>query len=54
MKILMAVMLVLATTARVLAMPTRAELSKAQPLVFELMAPTLEEYKSADERPPLP
>ena len=32
------------------AMPTRAELSKAQPLVNELMAPVLEEYKSSADK----
>ena len=47
MKKLMIAITALATTAQVLAMPTRAELSKAQPLVNELMAPALEEYKSA-------
>ena len=47
---LMIALVVMAATARVLAMPTRAELSKAQPLVVELMAPTLEEYKSATDK----
>ena len=44
--------LLAATTATVnlLAMPTRAELSKAQPLVVELMGPTLEEFNSATDK----
>ena len=40
----------MAATFHVLAMPTRAELSKAQPLVAELMAPALEEFKSAADK----
>ena len=50
MKKLIIVMAALAATAQVLAMPTRAELSKAQPLVVELMAPTMGEYKSATDK----
>ena len=50
MKKLMIAIAALAATVQVLAMPTRAELSKAQPLVAELMAPALEEYKSAADK----
>ena len=50
MKKLMIALAALAVTAHVLAMPTREELSKAQPLVNELMSPTLEEYKSAADK----
>ena len=50
MKKLMIAMAALAATAQALAMPTRAELSKAQPLVNELMAPALDEYKSATDK----
>ena len=50
MKKLMIAIALLAATAQALAMPTRAELSKAQPLVNELMAPALEEYKSAADK----
>ena len=50
MKKLIIAMAALAATAQALAMPTRAELSKAQPLVNELMAPSLEEYKSAADK----
>ena len=32
------------------AMPTQAELKKAQPLVAELMAPALKEFKAADAK----
>lgn len=41
---------VLAVTAHALAMPTSAELSKAQPLVNELMAPALEKFKSSADK----
>lgn len=50
MKKLAILFAVMVATAHLLAMPTRAELSKAQPLVVELMAPTLEEYKSATDK----
>ena len=50
MKKLAILLAVMVATAHLLAMPTRAELSKAQPLVVELMAPTLEEYKSATDK----
>ena len=50
MKRLMIAMALLAATAQALAMPTRAELSNAQPLVNELMAPAMEEYKSAADK----
>ena len=50
MKKLMIAMAVLAAATHALAMPTRSELSKAQPLVNELMAPALEEYKSAADK----
>ena len=50
MKKLMIALAALAATAHALAMPTRAELSKAQPLVNELMAPALAEYKSAADK----
>ena len=50
MKKLAILLAIMAATAHLLAMPTRAELSKAQPLVVELMAPTLEEYKSATDK----
>ena len=50
MKRLMIAMAVLAAAAHAFAMPTRAELSNAQPLVNELMAPALEEYKSAADK----
>ena len=50
MKKLMIVTAALAATAQALAMPTRAELSKAQPLVVELMAPALEEYRTASDK----
>ena len=50
MKKLMIVTAVLAATAQVFAMPTRAELSKAQPLVNELMSTALDEYKSASDK----
>jgi len=50
MKKLIIVMAAMAVTAQLLAMPTRAELSKAQPLVVELMAPTMGEYKSAADK----
>ena len=50
MKKLMIAIAALAATVQTLAMPTRAELSKAQPLVAELMAPALEEYKSAADK----
>ena len=50
MKKLMIAMVALVATVQALAMPTRAELSKAQPLVNELMAPVLEEYKSAADK----
>ena len=36
--------------ANVWAMPTQAELKKAQPLVAELMAPALKEFKAADAK----
>ena len=50
MKKLMIAMAALVAAAQAFAMPTRAELSKAQPLVNELMAPALEEYKSAADK----
>ena len=50
MKKLMIAMVALTATAQALAMPTREELSKAQPLVNELMAPAMEEYKSAADK----
>ena len=50
MKKLMIAMAAMAATFHAIAMPTRAELSKAQPLVNELMAPALEEYKSAADK----
>jgi len=50
MKKLMIAMAAMATTAQAFAMPTRAELSKAQPLVYELMAPAMEEYKTAADK----
>ncbi|MCR5838198.1 MAG: formylglycine-generating enzyme family protein [Kiritimatiellae bacterium] len=50
MKKLMIAMAVLAATIQAIAMPTRAELSNAGPLVNELMAPVLEEFKSSADR----
>ena len=50
MKIFGVSVMVLAATAQTMAMPTRAELSKVQPMVVELMAPALEEYKSAADK----
>ena len=50
MKILGVLVAALAATVQALAMPTRAELSKAQLLVNELMAPALEEYKSSADK----
>ena len=50
MKILGMSMVALAMTVQALAMPTRAELSKAQPLVNELMSTALDEYKSASDK----
>ena len=50
MKKLMIAMAAMAATAQLLAMPIREELSKAQPLVYELMAPAMEEYKSAADK----
>lgn len=50
MKKLMIAIAAIAATAQALAMPTREELSKAQPLVNELMAPVLEEFKSTADK----
>ena len=50
MKKLMIAMAAMAAAAHALAMPTRSELSNAQPLVYELMAPAMEEYKSAADK----
>jgi formylglycine-generating enzyme required for sulfatase activity len=50
MKKLMITVALLAATAQALAMPTRAELSNAQPLVNELMAPDLEGFRSATDK----
>ena len=47
MKKLMIAIAALTATAQALAMPTREDLSKAQPLVNELMTPALEEYRAA-------
>ena len=50
MKKLIVSLVALVAAANVMAMPTRAELSKAEPLVVELMAPTLDEYRSASDK----
>ena len=50
MKKLAILLAVTTATVNLLAMPTRAELSKAQPLVVELMGPTLEEFNSATDK----
>ena len=50
MKKLVIAMAAMAVTVQAIAMPTRAELSNAQPLVNELMAPTLEEFMSATDK----
>ena len=50
MKKLTITIALLAAAAQALAMPTREELSQAQPLVNELMTPALEEYKSAADK----
>jgi len=47
MKKLMVAAAVAACAANALAMPTKAELTKAQPLVAELMAPAMAEFKAA-------
>ena len=51
MKKLMIAMVVLAATAHGLAMPTRAELSKAQPLVNDLTADDLRALKAKEKKP---
>ena len=47
MKRLVVAVVVVSCLMRAWAMPTRAELTKAQPLVVELMAPAMETYKTA-------
>lgn len=47
MKRLVVTVVLVSCLARGWAMPTKAELTKAQPLVVELMAPAMEAYKSA-------
>ena len=47
MKRLVVAVVVVSCLVRAWAMPTRAELTKAQPLVVELMAPAMETYKTA-------
>jgi len=50
MKRLLVVVSVVMCVAGVLAMPTQAELDKAQPLVVELMAPVMAEFKAVSAK----